>query len=472
MKVEEPPRADLVEQREAHREVTAQRLADVRRRTLELVAVLDSATLRRQHIPILSPMVWDVGHIGSFEEQWIGQRLAGLPPLAAGYERMFDPVANPRPTRAALPLPTGEELAGYLARVREQTLHVLASGADGGDRRLLAGGFVYEMVAEHEEQHQETLLQAMQVLADPPYAPRRRRPLPSPGALARIIRSDAARDLVHVPAGPFVMGWQRPGFAYDNELPPHEVEVAAFAIGRFPVTHGDYLAFVQDGGYRRRELWQPAGWAFRERESLAAPGHWVSARSVGRIGSPFQQAWLARFMDVVAPVEEVADLPILHVCYWEADAYARWAGKRLPTEAEWEKAALWDPAAGRARPWPWGDEPPGAPAAGSLDAHANLDQLGFAPAPIGAYPRGRSAYGIEQLVGDCWEWTSSDFGGYPGFVAYPYADYSQTWFGSDYKVLRGASWATRPAVARGTFRNWDYPIRRQIFAGFRLAQDA
>jgi len=158
------------------------------------------------------------------------------------------------------------------------------------------------------------------------------------------------------------------------------------------------------------------------------------------------------------------DCPVVHVSWYEADAYARWAGKRLPTEAEWEKAALWDPATQRARPWPWGEEP-------ADTTRANLDQLGFAPAPIGAYPSGASGYGVEQLVGDCWEWTSSDFGGYPGFEAYPYDDYSKTWFGSDYKVLRGASWATRPAVARGTFRNWDYPIRRQIFAGFRLAED-
>jgi iron(II)-dependent oxidoreductase len=443
------------------REAVVRRMDDVRRRTLELIAVLDSATLRRQHVPILSPMVWDVGHIGNFEEQWIGQRLAGLPPVADGYQKMFDPVANPRPTRAGLPLPTGEELAGYLARVREQTLRVLDSDADGGDPRLLAGGFVYGMVVEHEEQHQETLLQAMQVLADPPYAPTLRRALPSPRDLGRTV----TRDMVRVDAGPFRMGWQRGGFAYDNELPPHEVDVAAFEIDRFPMTHGDYLAFVQDGGYRRRELWQPAGWAFRGQEAMEAPRHWQPARSVGRIGAPFGEAWLARFMDRIAPVEEVADLPIVHVCYWEADAYARWAGKRLPTEAEWEKAALWDPATNRARPWPWGEEPPDT-------TRANLDQLGFAPAPIGAYPSGASAYGVEQLVGDCWEWTSSDFGGYPGFEAYPYDDYSKTWFGTDYKVLRGASWATRPAVARGTFRNWDYPIRRQIFAGFRTARDA
>jgi iron(II)-dependent oxidoreductase len=438
VKLEELPGID--------RDAVAVRLDDVRQRTLELVSALDWETLRRQHLPILSPMVWDLGHIGNFEEQWIGQRLAGQAPLADGFQRMFDPVANPRPTRAQLPLPSGEDLLGYLARVRQQSVAVLARAADGGDPRLVAGGLVYELVAEHEEQHQETLLQAMQVLADPPYRPARRRPAPA-GRAAR-------RDMVLVPAGPFRMGWQRPGFAYDNELPPYEVDLPAFSIARFPVTHGDYLAFVEDGGYRRPELWQPPGWAFRQREEMESPRHW-SAREGG---------WRARFMDQDTPVSELADLPIVHVCYWEADAYARWAGQRLPSEAEWEKAALWDPARGRSRAYPWGEQAPDPP-------RANLDQLAFAPAPVGAYPAGASAYGVEQLVGDTWEWTSSDFHGYPGFVAYPYDDYSKTWFGSDYKVLRGASWATRPAVARGTFRNWDYPIRRQIFAGFRLAQD-
>ena len=425
----------------------AARLDEVRRRTLLLVGVLDWKILRRQHIPILSPMVWDLGHIGNFEELWLGQRLAGRPPVADGFQRMFDPVANPRPTREALPLPTGEELLGYLARVREGSLETLAAGLDGGDPTLVAAGYVYEMVAEHEEQHQETLLQCMQVLAEPAYQPPQRRPLPGGRA--------TARDMVVVPAGPCTIGWQRDGFAYDNELPPHAVEVAAFAIDRFPVTHGEFLAFVEDGGYSRPELWDPAGWQFRRQEGLEAPRHWQRDADGG---------WRARFMDDEQPLAAVADRVLVHVCWYEADAYARWAGKRLPTEHEWEKAALWDPAAGRARPWPWGEEPPDS-------SRANVDQLAFAPAEIGAYPAGASAYGVEQLVGDCWEWTSSSFLPYPGFAAYPYDEYSKIFFGDDYKVLRGASWATRPAVARGTFRNWDYPIRRQVFAGFRCARD-
>ena len=421
------------------------RLAEVRERTLLLISVLDEPTLRKQHLPILSPMVWDVGHIANFEELWLGRELAGLPPLAADYERLFDAVANPRPTREALPLPVGEQLEVYLDRVRRQSLEVLAA-LDGDDGRgLTAGGFVYEMVAEHEEQHQETLLQAMQLLAYPAYRPMTRRPLPA--ALP------VERDMVLVPAGPFEMGWARTGFAYDNEKAGHTVELPAYRIDRTPVTCGDFLAFVEDGGYRRSDLWSRRGRSWLEESGAEAPGNWRREGSGRRL----------RWMDREGPVP--ADRPVVHVSFHEAEAYARWAGKRLPSEAEWEKAALWDAEAGRSRLFPWGDEPP-------TPDRANLDQLAFEPSPVGAHPAGVSAYGVHQLVGDVWEWTASDFTAYPGFEAHPYAEYSAIFFGPDSKVLRGGSWATRPGVARGTFRNWDYPIRRQIFAGFRCAADA
>jgi iron(II)-dependent oxidoreductase len=156
---------------------------------------------------------------------------------------------------------------------------------------------------------------------------------------------------------------------------------------------------------------------------------------------------------------------VQHVCWYEADAYARWSGKRLPTEAEWEKAASWDAPAGRKRRYPWGDESPD-------HDRANLGQRRFGPDPVGSHPRGVSAYGCHQMLGDVWEWTASDFEPYPGFVSFPYREYSEVFFGPEYKVLRGGSWATHPRAVRSTFRNWDYPIRRQIFAGFRCARDA
>jgi gamma-glutamyl hercynylcysteine S-oxide synthase len=425
-------------------EAVARRLEAVRERTLALVAVLDWPTLRRQHVPILSPMVWDLGHIANFEELWLGQRLAGLPPFEEDFGRMFDAVLNPRPTRDKLPLPEGRGLYAYLARVREQSLDALDALEAAAEPELARGGFIFELIAEHEEQHQETLLQAMQLLADPPYSPAQRRRLPPS------VGSDA--EMVEVAAGPFLMGWDGPGFAYDNERGRHPVELPAFSIDRTPVTDGDFLAFVEAGGYQAPELWSEAGWRWRQETGAETPGNWLWSDG----------AWHARFMDRLLPLPQ--GKPVVHVCFHEAEAYARFVGKRLPTEAEWEKAALWDPEAERPRPYPWGSEPP-------TPERANLDQLAFEPAEAGAYPDGASAYGVEQAVGDVWEWTASDFTAYPGFAAYPYPEYSQIFFGSDYKVLRGGSWATRPAVARGTFRNWDFPIRRQIFAGFRCAQD-
>ncbi len=411
-------------------------------------------------------MVWDLGHIGNFEDLWLCQELAGLPAIEKTYERMFDAGLNPRPTRADLPLPVGNELFGYMDSVRERALRCLDPSRDGRRRDLLAGGMVYELVAEHEEQHQETLLQAMQSLEQPAYVAAQRRRLPRPSrAVLEMMRPEAMR----IPAGPFLMGAGEAGFAYDNERGRHEVDLGEFWIDRFPVSQGEYLQFIEAGGYVKREHWSPEGWAWREETGAEAPLNW---RRGGRDGGGRDGEWSVRFMNREGPVP--VELPVIHVSYWEAEAYAAYAGKRLPTEAEWEKAALWDPESGAARRYPWGHVEPGSHrshANHTIYTRANLDQLAFQPAPIGAYPAGASAYGVEQMVGDVWEWTSSDFTAYPGFEAFPYEEYSAIFFGSDYKVLRGGSWATRPAVARGAFRNWDYPIRRQIFSGFRCVRD-
>jgi len=426
-------------------EAFAARLEEVRARTLELVSVLDWPTLRRQHVPILSPMVWDLGHIGNYEETWIAQNVLGEAPVVDAFQEMFDPVLNPRPVREALPLPERDELLAYLSRVRDRTREALARIEGLEETPLLAEGYVFDLVAEHEEQHQETLLQAMQLLEEPAYTPANRRELPG--------GSGEASKMIRVPGGSFLMGRPKSlGFAYDNEHPQHEVDVAAFEIDRFPVTNREYLAFVEDGGYQREELWSAEGKAWLQSAGVEAPQNWV------RQGAE----WTVRYADLVLPVPN--ERPVIHLCYYEAEAYAGWAGKRLPTESEWEKAALWGPEATAPRAFPWGDAPPN-------DELANLDHLGFAPAEIGAYPVGASAWGVEQMVGDLWEWTSSDFVGYPGFKAFPYPEYSEIFFGDEYKVLRGGSWATRAHVARGTFRNWDFQIRRQIFAGVRTARD-
>jgi iron(II)-dependent oxidoreductase len=259
---------------------------------------------------------------------------------------------------------------------------------------------------------------------------------------------------VLVGAGPFTMGTDDLSRAYDNERPAHVVDLPAFWIDTTPVSNHAFQDFVESGGYGEPRWWRPEGWRWRQEANLQHPQFW-------RREGPSEWSRLRFGYREELPPDE----PVQHVCWYEADAYARWAGRRLPTEAEWEKTASWDPSAGRQRPFPWG-------AAAADERRANLGQRHFGPAPVGAYPEGTSATGVLGLLGDVWEWTASDFLPYPGFAAFPYREYSEVFFGSDYKVLRGGSWATHPSAIRTTFRNWDYPIRRQIFAGFRCARDA
>jgi gamma-glutamyl hercynylcysteine S-oxide synthase len=417
-------------------------LLDARDRTVALVADVSDALLAAQPDPILSPLIWDYGHIGVYEQLWLVDALSGERPVDERGLDVYDAFRNPRRTRSALSLMTRAQVESFRDGVRERALELLDEADLDGDDALLRDGYVYDLVVQHEHQHCETMLQSLQILPGGyrPEVPT----LPAPVATLR-------REPVPVPAGRYPVGI--PGYApYDNEGPQHFVELGAFRIDRCPVTCGDFAHFVEDGGYRRRALWSDEGWGWLEGAGVGAPKHWMRDGSI----------WMVDRFGHVVPLRD--DLPVMHVCFHEAAAYARWAGGRLPTEFEWEVAATWDPVAGRARRYPWGDDPP-------ADAHANLDQRGFGPAPIGSYPLGASALGCEQMIGDVWEWTSSHFQGYPGFVAFPYREYSEVFFGTEYRVLRGASWAARAGVARATFRNWDYPIRRQIFAGLRCAYD-
>jgi iron(II)-dependent oxidoreductase len=436
--------------RPAQHLVAARLLTDARSRTLELVAPLTPAQLTHQHSPLMSPIVWDLGHIANFEEQWV--RRAHEPRGRRDDEgrrrdHLYDAVAHPRASRCRLPLLEHGDCLRYLEDTRRRTLEILSRAGFPGDQPLLAGGFVHAMLAQHEAQHTETILQTIQLIPELTYEPPRRRE-PS-GTLAPL--ADAIEAVV--PGGPFVMGTDDRALAYDNERPAHEVDVARFRIDLCPTTNEQFLRFVEDGGYHRRELWCAAGWAWLEECGVTHPAQWRQEPD---------GTWSERAFGRLAPL--ALDQPVIHVSWYEADAYARWAGKRLPTEAEWEKAAAWDLEHGTVRRYPWGDEPPGPEL-------ANLDQTTFSPAAVGAYPRGVSYYGCHQLLGDVWEWTASDFAPYPGFAAFPYPEYSAVHFGKGYKVLRGGSWATQPLVARNTFRNWDLPQRRQIFAGFRCARD-
>jgi iron(II)-dependent oxidoreductase len=313
---------------------------------------------------------------------------------------------------------------------------------------LLRDGYVYRMVLQHEYQHNETILQTLQLKLGEPYSPPVRFDLPAaPHGRASL------GDMARFPGGAVEIGTDDRSEAYDNERPRHVAEVRPFLIDVNPVTNGDFLGFIAAGGYTRPEYWSDPGRRWLADSGAHAPKYWFS--SEGR--------WMTQVMDRAGPVDPRH--PVCHVSWNEAEAFARFAGKRLPTEIEWEAAASWDPATGRKRLFPWGDEPPSREL-------ANLDQLGFGTAPVGAYQRNLSPIGCYGMIGDVWEWTSSDFRPWPGFEAFPYQEYSEVFFGDEYKVLRGGSWATRPGAVRNTFRNWDYPIRRQIFSGFRCARDA
>jgi iron(II)-dependent oxidoreductase len=263
-------------------------------------------------------------------------------------------------------------------------------------------------------------------------------------------RAGLAGTSVEVPGGPFVLGVDAADepFSLDNERPAHVVDVQTFRIGRVPVTNGEWRQFVDDGGYRQPQWWSARGWQYRQTADLTAPQFWnTDGQTRTRFGH----------------VEDIpADEPVQHVSYFEAEAYAAWAGARLPTEREWEKACAWDPQRGARRRYPWG-------AADPSPVYANLGGDALRPAAVGAYPAGASAYGVEQMLGDVWEWTSSELEPWPGFTPMIYQRYSEPFFGADYKVLRGGAWAVESAIVRPSFRNWDRPYRRQIFSGVRLA---
>jgi gamma-glutamyl hercynylcysteine S-oxide synthase len=352
-------------------------LTQVRARTHALVAHLDDADLERQVDPLMSPLAWDLGHIAAYEDLWLVHRYAGEPLLHPDLAARYDAFETPRSVRGEIELLDAPGAREYLRDVRDRTLQ--AFNGRGPD------GVLHEMVARHELQHTETMRQAMRL---------GRLLAPGEPHLDPLTGPDGWLD---VPAGAFAMGAADGVFSYDNERPRHDVEVGAFRIARRPVTNGTWLSFTEGGGYQRREWWSDEGWAWKEDYDIT---HCPDAEA----GHP--------------------DAPVCHVSWFEADAFARSSGGRLPTEAEWERAATWS---------------------------QRTDPL--------------------QAVGQVWEWTSSWFGGYPGFVAHPYREYSEVFFGRSYRVLRGGSWATDPRLATTTFRNWDLPQRRQIFAGVRLAAD-
>jgi iron(II)-dependent oxidoreductase len=409
-------------------------LERARERTLALTD-LDEIELTTVHNPLMGPLVWDLAHVGQQEDFWLLRsgdlgRDAVLPPEV---DRLYDAFLHPRAERPSLPLLTPRESRLFISDVRGRVLDRLDRTEDL---------FPYAMVVQHEQQHDETMLATHQLRDGVPLLGR--------GASLPPGRP-APHDAVLVPAGEFVLGVDADDepWSLDNERPAHTVDLAAFRIARFPVTNAEWQAFIDDGGYDTRRWWSVPGWQHRLDAGLDAPQFWSKDGSRRRFG----------IVEDVPP-----DEPVQHIGFYEAEAFAAWSGARLPTEVEWEKACAWDPTVGRRRRWPWGDEPP-------TSERANLGGEALRPAPVGAYPAGASAYGVEQLVGDVWEWTSSVIAPWPGFTPMLYATYTEPFFGQDLRVLRGGSWAVGATTIRPSFRNWDLPIRRQIFSGVRLAWD-
>jgi iron(II)-dependent oxidoreductase len=447
---------------------TTTELQEARERTLELVAPFSDAVLERVHSTLMSPLVWDLGHIAAFEDLWLVHRYGGEPLLREELAEIYDAFETPRAGRGDLPFLRPPEARDYLNEVRQAALDVIEANGFGD-------GIVAELILRHEQQHNETMLQTIQLAqleglsfnGHAGWAPDGNGNGPAGNGSNRAAGNGSNRaagngngsaqssltglELLEIPAGECTLGAAAEGFAYDNERARHRTDVRGYLIGSTPITNATYLTFVEGGGYERREWWSDEGWSWKEDYDITRPQSWTA---------DLRSEWRVSGLEPLHP-----DRPVVHISWFEADAFARAHAGRLPTEPEWEKAATWDQEQRLARRYPWGDHPP------VPGRHANLDHRAGGPMPVGSLPESASPYGCLGMIGDVWEWTASDFSAYPGFRAFPYRQYSEVFFGDRYKVLRGGSWATRPRVATSTFRNWDLPQRRQIFSGLRIARD-
>ena len=418
-------------------------VTEARARTLELVADLTDEQLRGPRLAIVNPLLWEIGHVAWFQEKWVLRYLGKERPLREDGDLLYDSARVPHDIRWDLPLPSQEETLDYMQTVLDRIVKRLDAMEPDEEET-----YFHLLALYHEDMHGEAFTYTRQTLGYP-------RPcLLETGDWRLETGEGPLPGDVAIPGWIFTLGATLDlPFVFDNEKWAHPVELRPFKIARAPVTNAEFRAFVEDGGYERREFWGKKGWQWREREGAEHPIYWKLMD--GR--------WFRRDFDRLVPLED--HHPVTHVNWYEANAYCRWAGRRLPTEAEWEAAASaalnpggWS-LAEKKRRFPWGDEPPSP-------ERANLDSRTMGCLEVGALPAGDSAFGCRQMIGNVWEWTSTTFGPYPGFVMDPYQEYSAPWFGTR-KVLRGGSWATRSRLIRNTWRNFYTPDRRDVFAGFR-----
>ena len=421
-------------------------IRDAHSRTRELIDDLTDEQLMGPRLRIVNPMRWEIGHVAWFHEHFILQRVYGEMPLLADGHALYDSIAIHHDTRWDLPLPSRSETLAYMQRVHDRLLERLQPGIASA-----VDSYLYQFTSFHEDMHDEAFTWTRQTLAYPrPQFSAASDPGPPTDADAGELPGD-----VSVPGGEFLAG--APGdapFVFDNEKWSHPVEARPFRIARAPVTNAEFAEFVDDGGYTRCEHWTDAGWRWRESVQAQHPVYWKRDGEGG---------WLVRQFDETLPL--APHRPVIHVNWYEASAWCRWAGRRLPREREWEAAALGEPAAGEAflaetkRRYPWGGE-----AADS--ARANLDGRSLGCVDVAALPDGDSAFGCRQMLGNVWEWCADAFCPYPGFTPDAYKEYSQTLFGHT-RVLRGGAWMTRSRMVTGLYRNFFGPDRRDVFAGFR-----
>lgn len=415
-------------------------LADARRRSHAYTADLSDEQFRVPLLDIINPFLWELGHIAYFAEFWILRHVYRQSPILPNADQLYDSAKIPHDDRWSLPLPSREQTLAFMAEELRRVKELTTGGAPAHADPL----YFLRLALYHEDMHGEAFLYTRQTLAYPrPNVTRLTPPEAGP------FPGDA-----YVPGGVYEIG-ARPddGFVFDNEKWAHEVRLEEFAIARAPVTNAEFAAFIADGGYRRRELWTEEGWAWRQSAEAEHPLYWRRAAGVGAATE-----WERRHFDRWVPVR--AHEPVCHVNWHEAQAYCAWAGRRLPTEAEWEVAAT----GGTRRRYPWGDEP--GPA-----GRANLDAAIGDVVDVGAYPEGDSPFGCRQMIGNVWEWTATPFGPYPGFAPDPYKEYSQPWFGT-HMVLRGGAWSTRERLITTRWRNFYRPLRRDIITGFRTCAAA
>lgn len=419
---------------------------DARARTLELVADLDDAQLVVPLLEIVNPFRWELGHSAFFYDVFLLRVLDRTEPVMEGGDDFYNSFTVDHDDRWSLPLPSREETQAYLRRILELAVGRLNSHEPSAEETYL-----YLNAVHHEDMHGEAFTYMRQTLDYPEpqiaiapagFAPDEVGGGPLPGD-------------VEIPGATFQLG-ATPDlpFVFDNEKWAHPVDIPPFKIARAPVTNAEFAGFAESGGYLRRELWSRQGWVWRTKTGAQHPIYWTRGG----------KGWLRRHFNRLVPLEEHA--PVVHVNWYEAEAYCNWAGRRLPAEAEWEMAASAAPARNGAgieegkRRYPWGDAPP------SPD-RANLDSRHLGCVDVGAFPLGDSAFGCRQMIGNVWEWTASPFYPFPGYlVDFPYREYSAPWFGYR-KVLRGGAWATRYRLANNNYRNFFQPYRNDIFAGFR-----